>query len=805
MAQRGWLSALWLTAACGGSAAGPGTFDAGDGDPATAEPDAGAECESVEALFARSVQPSLAVCRTCHAPEGVAALHEPAPARFLLSGDPADDLARLRQSWEELGGNDPVSRILLKAAGGESHPGGALWPEGSPAYERLAFLFERFAQPALCGGGDAAGEEWPLLGSSHGGSPLYDFCEGQSDATLLPPDPRSLVRPGVNAGKAVHFNAFWKDCHRDPALVGELPQPRTCGELRERVAIGRELMRVGGPEAGALFTGGDDPFSDPAAVWGLATFTADQYNQLWKSWGLDARPDNFDQLVAERYGAGFGAEPNPYPRPGEDPNRTKGGTGKLPVFFSQLHRADGSWSGHIGVTCHGCHSGEVGTPRDGERLGVIYGGGSSLHDYNLFLRDMLPLGYIPSAAMIANLNRTRGTSNASAINLAFFFQEEYDLASIGGLLRSGSTAGMDTPAWWNLGHRPVKFVDGIFATDASRVDLVFYTPFYGLLGALGAGLTDSAQAWMRAHGQAVNDWASTLKSPPYPRAIDIPLAEQGAVLFHQLDLWAEARANPLPRPAGGNGSCASCHGAYSPRFVHDARFLDDPALEGVAAFIVPLDIIATDAVRLNANNEGVQSGGSRNFFGYPETAGTSEDCGMQNRVTTREPGYLAPPLYGVWATAPYLHNGSVPNLWQLLAPEERPAIWRRLSKPARADQVGKVVMGYDTSLERAFDFEHVGFRHDRLACGEDGTNPYLDCDPDDAAAEPPIQGALDLLFGNVVAAWNLLYPPITSNDQVEERKIYNTHLFAQEHGGHAFTAVLTDAERRALLEYLKTL
>lgn len=28
--------------------------------------------------------------------------------------------------------------------------------------------------------------------------------------------------------------------------------------------------------------------------------------------------------------------------------------------------------------------------------------------------------------------------------------------------------------------------------------------------------------------------------------------------------------------------------------------------------------------------------------------------------------YKARPLNGIWATAPYLHNGSVPNLYQLL-------------------------------------------------------------------------------------------------------------------------------------------
>lgn len=46
--------------------------------------------------------------------------------------------------------------------------------------------------------------------------------------------------------------------------------------------------------------------------------------------------------------------------------------------------------------------------------------------------------------------------------------------------------------------------------------------------------------------------------------------------------------------------------------------------------------------------------------------------GRPNRVRDRvngEPVYRARPLDGVWATAPYLHNGSVPNLWELLSPE----------------------------------------------------------------------------------------------------------------------------------------
>jgi cytochrome c553 len=35
-------------------------------------------------------------------------------------------------------------------------------------------------------------------------------------------------------------------------------------------------------------------------------------------------------------------------------------------------------------------------------------------------------------------------------------------------------------------------------------------------------------------------------------------------------------------------------------------------------------------------------------------------------------GYVAPPLTGIWASAPYLHNGSVPTLSALLSPSTRP-------------------------------------------------------------------------------------------------------------------------------------
>jgi hypothetical protein len=55
--------------------------------------------------------------------------------------------------------------------------------------------------------------------------------------------------------------------------------------------------------------------------------------------------------------------------------------------------------------------------------------------------------------------------------------------------------------------------------------------------------------------------------------------------------------------------------------------------------------------------------------------------------------YKARPLDGIWATAPYLHNGSVPNLYQLLLPS---------TERATTFQVGS----------RVFDPVNVGFVSD---------------------------------------------------------------------------------------------
>jgi hypothetical protein len=225
---------------------------------------------------------------------------------------------------------------------------------------------------------------------------------------------------------------------------------------------------------------------------------------------------------------------------------------------------------------------------------------------------------------------------------------------------------------------------------------------------------------------------------------------------------------------------------YSPRFVHDERFLETPALEGIAANIVPLVVIDTDPARYDSLNPGLKESLKYTWWAY----GTALQAGVG--FGAESSGYLAPPLYGIWASAPYFHNGSVPNLWEVLKPTDRKTIWRRVSAPAPGGDA-PAFMGFDTSFRRAYDMEKVGWKYEELACGNPLFEPHLDCTPE--RNNPGSQ----LWF-----LWNLSQPPLTDAD-LERRKIYNTRKYSQSNQGHAFTAVLTDTERKALIEYLKTL
>ena len=65
-------------------------------------------------------------------------------------------------------------------------------------------------------------------------------------------------------------------------------------------------------------------------------------------------------------------------------------------------------------------------------------------------------------------------------------------------------------------------------------------------------------------------------------------------------------------------------------------------------------------------------------------------------------GYVAPPLDGIWATAPYFHNGSVPTLRGVLDPKSRATIWKR-SNDQFDEKNGGLLIQELTEMPRSID------------------------------------------------------------------------------------------------------
>jgi hypothetical protein len=152
----------------------------------------------------------------------------------------------------------------------------------------------------------------------------------------------------------------------------------------------------------------------------------------------------------------------------------------------------------------------------------------------------------------------------------------------------------------------------------------------------------------------MQSWVMDLKPPTYPFAIDTQHAAEGGKVFQ--------------------AECAACHAAGGSR-------------TGQA---VALAELGTDAHRLASWSQHVAD----RFNGLD---------GYDWRYKRFRPtyGYVAVPLDGVWARAPYLHNGSVPTLADLLKPpSERPVRFYR---------------GYDV-----YDPERAGFVSDGPAASAEG-------------------------------------------------------------------------------------
>jgi mono/diheme cytochrome c family protein len=229
--------------------------------------------------------------------------------------------------------------------------------------------------------------------------------------------------------------------------------------------------------------------------------------------------------------------------------------------------------------------------------------------------------------------------------------------------------------------------------------------------------------------------------------------------------WPDAILGKIDMEIAAKGSevykkhCASCHAVPTEAYLAGvANSADqDPTI------IVPYAKVGTDPNRIlnsNINVERAADGtGGVEFIKALQTTATSltQTALADSAMTEAEKakidrpmiewqntkGYVARPLVGVWATAPYLHNASVPTLWDLLnKPQDRPKSF---------------FVGY-----REFDPEKVGYRSSK------------DEVPAAIIGQPPIREFSTTVNGNS----NL---------------------------GHEYGTELSDADKRALLMYLKTL
>jgi len=143
--------------------------------------------------------------------------------------------------------------------------------------------------------------------------------------------------------------------------------------------------------------------------------------------------------------------------------------------------------------------------------------------------------------------------------------------------------------------------------------------------ALGAGVTPTTIDIDRM--KRIEEWLMDFPPPRYPYAINETLAAKGQTVWQQ--------------------NCASCH-----------------AFDGAqVGKVEPIDAIGTDRHRLDSYTYELLENQNTLYSGYP----------WRFSHFRKTNGYANMPLDGVWLRAPYLHNGSVPTIRDLLEPvEQRP-------------------------------------------------------------------------------------------------------------------------------------
>jgi cytochrome c5 len=254
---------------------------------------------------------------------------------------------------------------------------------------------------------------------------------------------------------------------------------------------------------------------------------------------------------------------------------------------------------------------------------------------------------------------------------------------------------VDTPPWWRMSKKHAMFYNAGGRGDHARIMMA--SALLCTENVDEARTIDEAFADVRA-------WIeSSVSVPKWPFAIDMQLAAEGQQVFE--------------------ANCSRCHGTYGPEGVYPNQ-------------LVPLDDVGTDPTLVQGENE----------FGEVFVEWFANSFWGETSRLEPQLGYVAPPLDGIWATAPFLHNGSVPTIEALLDSSKRPRYWTRTFDSTDYDQAA------------------LGWNFAELDHGQ--------------ADEPTALARV---------------------------KIYDTTLLGYGNQGHTWGDELDSSQRRALLEYLKTL
>src|SRR5713226_458767 len=237
--------------------------------------------------------------------------------------------------------------------------------------------------------------------------------------------------------------------------------------------------------------------------------------------------------------------------------------------------------------------------------------------------------------------------------------------------RIGTT---DFPSIWNQGQRRDLKME--LHWDGNNVSL----EERNRSAAMGAGVTPPTAD--RPRMKRIANWLLTLPSPSYPFKIGKELASQGAPVYKKY--------------------CADCHGADGKNF--SGKYVGK---------VTPIGEIGTDRHRLDSYTYDVAVNQSTIFAGY------GDERFSHFRKTY---GYANSPLDGVWLRAPYLHNGSVPTLRDLLEPGGKRAktFYRRYDvydqkkvgfvSDVKEEKIRKYFL-YDTKEPGNSNKGHEGYRY----------------------------------------------------------------------------------------------